>query len=66
MAMEKYILQAPNCWHQFSSRVSGVAVPRRTVVLRGVGLEGEVARSGGGQVLEVEGGEEETAAGSRI
>lgn len=66
MAMEKYILQAPNCWHQFSGRVSSVAVPRRTVVLRGAGLEGEAYRSGGDQVLEVEGGEEEKAAGSRI
>lgn len=59
MAMEKYILQAPNCWHQFSGRVVGMGVPRRTVTLP--------VRNGGQQiVMEVEGGEEEKAMGSQI
>lgn len=35
MAMEKYILQAPNCWHQFSGRVAGVGVPKRNVIVQG-------------------------------
>ncbi|KAF2022244.1 hypothetical protein BU24DRAFT_384801 [Aaosphaeria arxii CBS 175.79] len=56
IAMEKYILQAPNCWHQFSGRVVGMEVPRRTVALQ----------NREGQVLEALGGEEERAAGSKI
>jgi 1-phosphatidylinositol-3-phosphate 5-kinase len=36
MAMEKYILQAPNCWHQFSGRMVGVGVPKRMPLLQGV------------------------------
>jgi 1-phosphatidylinositol-3-phosphate 5-kinase len=62
--MEKYILQAPNCWHQFQGRVVGVGVPgpgtvRRTVVLGG---GAQAAR----QVMEVEGGEMERAEGGKI
>jgi 1-phosphatidylinositol-3-phosphate 5-kinase len=49
MAMEKYILQAPNCWHQFSGRVVGVGVPKRSVMLHGA--EGEAA--GAGKVSEL-------------
>jgi 1-phosphatidylinositol-3-phosphate 5-kinase len=49
MAMEKYILQAPNCWHQFSGRVVGVGVPKRNVLLHGA--EGEAA--GAGRVAEL-------------
>ncbi|KAF2651518.1 hypothetical protein K491DRAFT_781817 [Lophiostoma macrostomum CBS 122681] len=68
MAMEKYILQAPNCWHQFSGRVVGVGVPRRTPILMppGAGVKGGPSGAGGGQVLEVEGGEQEKAAGSKV
>lgn len=29
IAMEKYILQAPNCWHQFSGRVAAAGADRR-------------------------------------
>lgn len=32
IAMEKYILQAPNCWHQFSGRVVGNGVVGRRLV----------------------------------
>ncbi|KAF2132028.1 hypothetical protein P153DRAFT_364481 [Dothidotthia symphoricarpi CBS 119687] len=40
IAMEKYILQAPNCWHQFSGRVVGAAAERRRqLVLEGGGAE---------------------------
>lgn len=56
IAMEKYILQAPNCWHQFSGRVVGMEVPKRTIALQ----------TREGQVMEVAGGEEEMATGSRI
>ena len=35
IAMEKYILQAPNCWHQFSGRIVGQGVERRRWVLEG-------------------------------
>jgi 1-phosphatidylinositol-3-phosphate 5-kinase len=49
MAMEKYILQAPNCWHQFSGRVVGVGVPKRNVLLHGA--EGEAA--GAGKISEL-------------
>jgi len=64
IAMEKYILQAPNCWHQFQGRVVGVGVPspgtvRRTAVLGS-------ASAGTRQVMEVEGGEMEKAEGSKI
>jgi 1-phosphatidylinositol-3-phosphate 5-kinase len=68
--MEKYILQAPNCWHQFQGRIVGgvgagapsPGLPRSTVVL------GDKAFSGKGklQVMEVEGGEVERAEGSKI
>ncbi|KAF2279390.1 uncharacterized protein EI97DRAFT_430470 [Westerdykella ornata] len=34
MAMEKYILQAPDCWHQLSGRAVGVGVPTRAIVAR--------------------------------
>lgn len=44
VAMEKYILQAPNCWHQFSGRISGPGVERRRLVMEGVGADG--ARDG--------------------
>lgn len=42
IAMEKYILQAPNCWHQFSGRmVPQIAGVNRTrQVLEGVGADG--------------------------
>jgi 1-phosphatidylinositol-3-phosphate 5-kinase len=40
VAMEKYILQAPNCWHQFSGRIVGQGVERRRLVLEGVGADG--------------------------
>jgi 1-phosphatidylinositol-3-phosphate 5-kinase len=69
MAMEKYILQAPNCWHQFSGRVGPVGVPSRrtiTVMPAGAGVKGGPNGGNGGQVLEVEGGEQEKAAGSKI
>ncbi|KAF2794105.1 hypothetical protein K505DRAFT_374840 [Melanomma pulvis-pyrius CBS 109.77] len=59
IAMEKYILQAPNCWHQFSGRVVGVGVPTR----RQISLEN---RAGTHQVLQVRNGEQERAAGSLI
>jgi 1-phosphatidylinositol-3-phosphate 5-kinase len=39
VAMEKYILQAPNCWHQFSGRIVGQGVERRRLVLEGVGAD---------------------------
>lgn len=58
IAMEKYILQAPNCWHQFQGRVIGIGVPTRTVMLQ--------PRMGEMQVMEVEGGEMEKAEGSKI
>ncbi|KAJ4286062.1 Mitochondrial distribution and morphology protein 12 [Kalmusia sp. IMI 367209] len=57
IAMEKYILQAPNCWHQFSGRVVGAGLlgSRRTITLEpGPG-------SATAQVMEVEGGEMERA-----
>lgn len=60
--MEKYILQAPNCWHQFQGRVGGVPAldaARKTVVLGG-------GAAGGRQVMEVEGGELEKAEGAKI
>ncbi|KAF2705017.1 hypothetical protein K504DRAFT_537580 [Pleomassaria siparia CBS 279.74] len=59
IAMEKYILQAPNCWHQFSGRVVGVGVPTR----RQISLEN---RAGMHQAMEVQDGEQERAAGSLI
>lgn len=40
VAMEKYILQAPNCWHQFSGRIVGQGSERRRMVLEGVGADG--------------------------
>ncbi|KAI8937452.1 hypothetical protein NX059_005174 [Plenodomus lindquistii] len=42
IAMEKYILQAPNCWHQFSGRMvaQNVGVDRTRPVLEGVGADG--------------------------
>ncbi|KAF2729504.1 hypothetical protein EJ04DRAFT_580581 [Polyplosphaeria fusca] len=54
IAMEKYILQAPNCWHQFSGRVVAPAPPRERLEARS------------GQILQVEGGEQERAEGSKI
>lgn len=55
--MDKYILQAPNCWHQFSGRVMGGALigSRKTIMLEpGPG-------SSTPQIMEVEGGEMEKA-----
>jgi 1-phosphatidylinositol-3-phosphate 5-kinase len=46
VAMEKYILQAPNCWHQFSGRIVGQGVERRRAVLEGVGAGGGASASG--------------------
>lgn len=42
IAMEKYILQAPNCWHQFPSRMTpqNAGVNRTRHVLEGVGADG--------------------------
>lgn len=42
IAMEKYILQAPNCWHQFSSRMppQHAGVARERQVFEGVGADG--------------------------
>lgn len=42
VAMEKYILQAPNCWHQFQGRpqAQGSGVERRRPVIEGVGVDG--------------------------
>ncbi|KAL1612984.1 Mitochondrial distribution and morphology protein 12 [Paraconiothyrium brasiliense] len=56
-AMDKYILQAPNCWHQFSGRVVGGALigSRKTIMLEpGPG-------SASTQIMEVEGGDMEKA-----
>ncbi|KAL5119500.1 Mitochondrial distribution and morphology protein 12 [Pleosporales sp. CAS-2024a] len=46
VAMEKYILQAPNCWHQFSGRIVGQGVEKRRAVLEGVGADGGPTSSG--------------------
>ncbi|KAI5380646.1 hypothetical protein J4E82_000603 [Alternaria postmessia] len=35
IAMEKYILQAPNCWHQFSGRLVGQGVDGRRALVEG-------------------------------
>jgi len=35
IAMEKYILQAPNCWHQFSGRLVGQSVDGRRALVEG-------------------------------
>jgi 1-phosphatidylinositol-3-phosphate 5-kinase len=62
-AMDKYILQAPNCWHQFSGRVVGGALlgTRKTIMLE----PGPASVSA--QIMEVEGGEMEKAeAATRI
>ncbi|KAH7405984.1 hypothetical protein DE146DRAFT_650397 [Phaeosphaeria sp. MPI-PUGE-AT-0046c] len=41
VAMEKYILQAPNCWHQFSGRIVGQGgAESKRMVLEGVGAGG--------------------------
>ncbi|KAF2691912.1 hypothetical protein K458DRAFT_381756 [Lentithecium fluviatile CBS 122367] len=64
IAMEKYILQAPNCWHQFQGRVVGVGVPSPGMARRTVMLEG--GQGGVQQVMEVEGGEMERAEGGKI
>ncbi|KAF1913694.1 hypothetical protein BDU57DRAFT_520658 [Ampelomyces quisqualis] len=40
VAMEKYILQAPNCWHQFSGRIVEQGAERRRMVLEGAGADG--------------------------
>ncbi|KAF1941582.1 phosphatidylinositol-4-phosphate 5-kinase [Clathrospora elynae] len=37
IAMEKYILQAPNCWHQFSGRIVGQGADRNRAMLEGAG-----------------------------
>ncbi|CAI6336064.1 unnamed protein product [Periconia digitata] len=78
IAMEKYILQAPNCWHQFQGRVVGVGVERPGAAGAsgiGGGASGAESRrtivleTGPGQanqVMEVEGGEMERAEGNRI
>ncbi|KAL5465581.1 hypothetical protein PMIN06_000482 [Paraphaeosphaeria minitans] len=62
-AMDKYILQAPNCWHQFSGRVVGGALlgARKTIMLE----PGPASASA--QMMEVEGDEQEKAeAAARI
>ena len=41
--MEKYILQAPNCWHQFAGRMAAGGDRRR------LGIEGSVAEGHGHQ-----------------
>ncbi|KAF2192109.1 hypothetical protein K469DRAFT_620091 [Zopfia rhizophila CBS 207.26] len=56
IAMEKYILQAPNCWHQFQARPIGMGRQTRTVRLETREM----------QVLEVEGDDESRPAGIRI
>jgi 1-phosphatidylinositol-3-phosphate 5-kinase len=40
VAMEKYILQAPNCWHQFQGRPQGSGGERRRPIMEGVGVDG--------------------------
>ena len=53
VAMEKYILQAPNCWHQFSGLIAaGQGVERKRLVLEGVGADGGAS----GHRREVSGG----------
>jgi 1-phosphatidylinositol-3-phosphate 5-kinase len=47
IAMEKYILQAPNCWHQFSGRIVAGG-DRRRLVLEGLGAEAGHSRGGSG------------------
>ncbi|KAF2260448.1 hypothetical protein CC78DRAFT_620278 [Lojkania enalia] len=59
VAMEKYILQAPNCWHQFSGRMVGT--PTVGGGQRMIKFEREDRR-----MLEVEVGGEERAVGSKI
>lgn len=95
IAMEKYILQAPNCWHQFQGRVVGVGIEKNPGVgmmsgigtghtgggsigsaLAATGLDAaepnrrritlEPGHGGEKRVMEVEGGEQEKAEGSRI
>jgi 1-phosphatidylinositol-3-phosphate 5-kinase len=39
IAMEKYILQAPNCWHQFSGRLVAQGVDRRRALMEGGGMD---------------------------
>lgn len=62
-AMDKYILQAPNCWHQFAGRViEGAPLGNRKTVVLEPGPGSATA-----QVMEVEGGEMEKAeAATRI
>lgn len=62
IAMEKYILQAPNCWHQFSNKLASEGGPghRRTIT-----LEPGPGRSSA-QVMEVEGGEMEKAEAAKV
>ena len=38
--MEKYILQAPNCWYQFQARVVGVGVERHAAAAHGSSSRG--------------------------
>jgi 1-phosphatidylinositol-3-phosphate 5-kinase len=47
VAMEKYILQAPNCWHQFPVRRQGdgTETGRRRMVMDGVGTEKDGGKS---------------------
>jgi len=42
IAMEKYILQAPNCWHQFSGRMvpQNASINGTRQVMEGVGADG--------------------------
>ncbi|KAF2643250.1 hypothetical protein P280DRAFT_247533 [Massarina eburnea CBS 473.64] len=47
IAMEKYILQAPNCWHQFQGRVVGVG-PERGMMGGGGPMGGNVVGDMGG------------------
>ncbi|PVI02370.1 hypothetical protein DM02DRAFT_613056 [Periconia macrospinosa] len=82
IAMEKYILQAPNCWHQFQGRVVGVGVERSGDGHIGGGAAVDAGNNGGrttttvvlgeaderrrNQVLEVERGGEVERAMGRM
>ncbi|KAH4352472.1 1-phosphatidylinositol-3-phosphate 5-kinase [Parastagonospora nodorum] len=59
VAMEKYILQAPNCWHQFSGRI----VQQGNERSRGV-LEGPGANTGAGGSGKVRGHKRNTSGSS--
>ncbi|KAF2476692.1 uncharacterized protein BDR25DRAFT_339615 [Lindgomyces ingoldianus] len=57
IAMEKYILQAPNCWHQFSGRVGGAAAAgQSTRMMRLDNREAQGLEADGDEVARVAGG----------